>query len=58
MLGLVALALPPAQEGELLWEITPEHSLRMMDAIGGGAAGLGVLLTWLGGLLWHKRMET
>lgn len=57
MLGLAALALPASQEGEVLWVITPEHSLRMMDALGSFAAGLGVLLTWLGGLLWRQRME-
>ncbi len=57
LLGLVALALPAAQEGEMLWEITPDHSVRHMDVLGVFMAVLGVTLTWIGGLLWRQQMK-
>lgn len=57
LLGLITFALPPSYEGELLMLLTPNHSLHLMDVAGGFAVGLGILLTWLGGMLWQRQMQ-
>ena len=58
ILGLVALALPTSYEGELLVYLTPNHSLSVMDVAGGFAVSLGIVLTWLGGMLWQRQMRS
>ncbi|MBN1920665.1 MAG: hypothetical protein JW892_05435 [Anaerolineae bacterium] len=58
ILGLVAFALPASYEGELLVLLTPNHSLHVMDVAGGFAVGLGIVLTWLGGMLWQRQMNS
>jgi drug/metabolite transporter (DMT)-like permease len=57
MLGLVILALPSDQEGDILWQLDPEHAVRWMDMAGAFLTGLGVMLTWVGGLLWQRQMR-
>lgn len=57
LLGLIAFALPAAYEGELLMMVTPNHSLHTMDVAGGFAVALGIVLTWLGGMLWQRQMR-
>jgi hypothetical protein len=54
LLGLLALALPPAREGVLLWELSARHTIYLMDAAGSFALGLGLALTWIGGKLWNR----
>lgn len=58
LLGLIAFALPADYEGELLVLLTPNHSLHTMDVAGAFALGLGIALTWLGGMLWQRQMRT
>ncbi len=58
LLGLIAFALPAAYEGELLLLLNPSHSLHIMDVAGGFALGLGIVLTWLGGMLWQRQMRS
>lgn len=57
LLGLVAFALPADYEGELLMMLTPNHSLHVMDVAGAFAVGLGIVLTWLGGMVWQRQMR-
>ena len=56
LLGLVSLALPDGQEGVMLWQLDPDHALRLMDSVGVFAMVLGVSLTWLGGMFWRRQM--
>ncbi|MGC9468300.1 MAG: hypothetical protein ACP5HS_06905 [Anaerolineae bacterium] len=56
LLGLLALALPPSQEGVELWQLGPLHAIYLMDAAGAFALGLGVALTWVGGKLWNRQL--
>ncbi len=56
-LGLVIFALPADQEGDILWQIGPKHALRLMDLAATFATGLGVALTWLGGMLWQRQIK-
>ncbi|MBN1261261.1 MAG: hypothetical protein JXB35_11350 [Anaerolineae bacterium] len=58
VLGLIALALPSTQEGELVWLMGPQHALRLMDLAGALAAGFGVVLTWLSGQLWRRQVRS
>jgi cytochrome c biogenesis protein CcdA len=56
LLGLLALALPPAQEGIRLWQLDHQHAVYQMDVAGSFALGLGMALTWLGGKLWNRQL--
>lgn len=58
LLGLIAFALPAPQEGELLLRLDSNHSVNLMDAAGLFAVGLGIVLAWLGGMLWQKGLKT
>jgi hypothetical protein len=53
LLGLMALALPTAQEGVQILMLDSQHAIYLMDVAGGFAIGLGVVLTWLGSRVWH-----
>lgn len=57
LLGLLALALPAAQEGAQLWQISHQHALYLMDVAGGFAVGMGLMLTWLGGQFWKQQFQ-
>ncbi len=52
--GLIALAIPTAYEGAVLWRLDGEHTLSLMDVIGLFTVAMGVSLTWLGGILWTR----
>ncbi len=52
--GLVALAVPTIYEGAILWRLDGEHTLSLMDIIGLFTTAMGVILTWLGGVLWTR----
>jgi drug/metabolite transporter (DMT)-like permease len=56
LLGLMALALPPAQEGMQLWQMDNQHAVYQMDVAGGFALSLGMALTWLGGKIWNRQL--
>lgn len=56
VLGLLALALPTAQEGVQLWQLDQEHAVYTMDVAGTFVLGLGLVLTWLGGRLWNHHL--
>lgn len=58
LLGLILLALPSTYEGVVIWRLRAEHTLRLMDLAGMFSAGIGVALTWLGGMLWQRQMES
>ena len=58
VLGLAALGLPADKEGELIWHLGLDHAVHLMDALGAFSATLGVLLTWLGSMLWQRRMKS
>ncbi len=53
MLGLLTLAVPAAQEGELILQLNDTYALYYMDVAGLFVAAMGVLLTWLSGRLWQ-----
>jgi len=56
LLGLLALALPPAYEGIRLWQLDGQHTLYLMDLVGLVAVAAGMGSTWLGGLVWKRQM--
>lgn len=58
LLGLIALALPSAYEGILIYRLGPDHALRLMDVAGMFGTGIGVILSWLGGMLWQRQMKS
>ena len=57
LLGLLALALPTAQEGMRIVQIDKEHTLYLLDIAGGFVIMFGLLLTWLGGQLWSRQLR-
>ena len=57
LLGLVALALPTAQEGIRIVQIDREHALYLLDIAGGFVILFGLLLTWLGGKFWSRQLR-
>ncbi len=58
LLGLIALALPSAYEGPLLYRLGPEHAIRLMDVAGMFGTGIGVMVSWLSGMLWQRQMKS
>jgi cytochrome c biogenesis protein CcdA len=56
VLGLLALALPTAQEGINVWQFDREHAVHLMDLAGTFVLGLGLALTWLSGKLWNHQL--
>ncbi len=58
LLGLAVLLVPASQEGTLLLYLDPNHALHWLDVAGVLVAGLGVVLAWLGGMLWQKTLVT
>ncbi|MGC9349546.1 MAG: hypothetical protein ACP5JG_15515 [Anaerolineae bacterium] len=57
-LGLLALALPTAQEGANVWQVDHQHAVHLMDLAGTFVLGLGLSLTWLSGRLWNHQLLT
>ncbi len=57
LMGLMALALPETHEGIYLLQLDGQHSFRLMDVVGIFALGIGVILNWLGGMLWKYQMR-
>ena len=57
LLGLLALALPAAQEGARIWQLDSGHTVYLMDLAGAFALSMGVVLTWLGGKLWSYQFR-
>jgi hypothetical protein len=57
LLGLMALALPDTYEGIYVWQLNSEYTFRLMDVVGVFVLALGVLLNWLGGVLWKSQMR-
>lgn len=58
ILGLLALALPTAQEGMRIIQLDNEHALYLLDIAGGFVILFGLLLTWLGGKFWNRQLRT
>jgi hypothetical protein len=58
LLGLLVIALPTAREGIQLWELDDRHAIYLMDIAGGFALGLGLALTWLGGKVWNRQLQS
>jgi hypothetical protein len=56
LLGLLGLAIPTSQEGMHVWQLDSRHDVYLMDVAGSFAIGLGLVLTWLGGKLWNRRL--
>ena len=57
LLGLLALALPTAQEGVRIIQLDKEHALYLLDIAGGFVILFGLLLTWLGGQFWSRQLR-
>lgn len=57
LMGLVALAVPTTYEGIYIWQLDSDHTFHLMDAVGAFALAIGVVLTWLGGVLWKVQMR-
>lgn len=56
LLGFLALALPPSQEGVHVWQIDALHAIYLMDVAGVFALGMGLALAWLSGKLWNHHL--
>ncbi len=56
LLGLLALALPISTEGTLLWELSSQRAVHLMDVIGLLLLGLGLALTWLSSRIWNRQL--
>ena len=57
LLGMLALALPTAQEGMRIVQLDKEHALYLLDIAGGFVILFGLLLTWLGGQFWSRQFR-
>ena len=57
LLGLLALALPTAQEGMRIVQLDTEHALYLLDVAGGFVILFGLLLIWLGGQFWSRQLR-
>jgi len=58
LLGLIAFSLPNDQEGDLLLPLSTAHAVHLMDFAGLFTAGMGVMLTWLGGRVWKRQLRS
>ena len=56
-LGLIALILPSDYEGEPLYQLDENHTIRTFDALGGLLLGLGCVIAWTAGILWQRRIN-
>jgi drug/metabolite transporter (DMT)-like permease len=56
MAGLVLLILPVPYEGAVLHQIDPQHTIHVLDVLGGGLLAMGCAVAWLAGILWQRRM--
>lgn len=56
LLGLVTLALPDSYEGLIIWQLDPLHAISWLDVAGGFALGMGVILIWLSGRIWNRKL--
>ncbi len=54
LIGLGALALPATSEGIAIWQLSNTHTLNLMDGLGLFVVCLGVMLTWLSGIMWQN----
>ncbi len=57
LLGMLALALPTAQEGLHIYQLDSAHAFYLMDLAGVFTLALGVMLTWLGGQFWSRQLH-
>jgi hypothetical protein len=57
LLGMLALAMPTAQEGMQIVQLDKEHALYLLDIAGGFVILFGLLLTWLGGKFWSRQLR-
>lgn len=56
--GLLALGLPDAYEGQVLYALDATHSVRTLDAVGLALLVVGSILVWGAGLLWQRRVKS
>ena len=54
--GLVMLILPDPYEGDVLHQLDPQHTIRVLDVLGGGLVAMGCVVAWLAGVVWQRRM--
>lgn len=53
--GLIVLALPDAEEGPIVVQLDPSHSLRVADFVGAGLIGIGMIIIWTSVLAWQRK---
>ncbi len=54
ILGMVALTLPVESEGPILWTLTPQHSITLLDLLSTGLIVSGIGLVLISAYLWQK----
>ena len=54
--GLVMLILPDPYEGDVLYQLDPQHAIRVLDVLGAGLAAIGCVVAWLAGVVWQRQM--
>ncbi len=53
--GLLVLAVPDSLEGQTLYAIDNQHSVRVLDGVGLALLSVGMLMAWGGGVMWQRR---
>jgi hypothetical protein len=56
LVGLLALTLPESYEGPVLYVFDEQHAVFALDGVGVLLLGLGCIVAWGAGALWHRRM--
>jgi drug/metabolite transporter (DMT)-like permease len=54
--GLVALTLPDLYEGNVLYRLDEQHTVRTLDVLGVALLALGCVAAWGAGVMWQRRM--
>jgi drug/metabolite transporter (DMT)-like permease len=54
--GLVALVLPDLYEGNALYRLDEQHTIRALDLLGVALLALGCAAAWGAGIIWQRRM--
>lgn len=54
LLGMITLTVPFENEGTSLWNLTPQHSITLLDLLSTALMGIGIGLVLLAAYVWDK----
>lgn len=55
--GLMALTVPDAYEGAVLYTVDEQHAVSKLDGIGLAILALGCLVAWAAAVTWRRWMR-